>query len=197
MARKDSFHDEIYTDPRTGMQYRVDYYADHGYTPPHENEDGHGVVVELDYAHDDEGEIETRREWGSLTEEAAMRMAAYRELHHDRTGYVYYDVIASINKAIREWGCKPEDAPAAVESDYEYLRGWYQDDWHYMTIQVTKLDEDGEETDDYQIVGGYESLMLEPENRADLNTILRDMAHEVEWAIRKRLHEGQQELSFA
>lgn len=192
---RDSFHDEIYTDPHTGMQYRVDYYADHDSGPPQRVSDGHGVVTEQGYDLSDPEVRELIAE--SATEDMAMRMPLFKLLHANRGHFLYYDTVASISKAIHEWGCKPEEAPAAVEQDYEYLRGWYDNDWHYMTIQVTKLDENGEETDDYQIVGGYESLMLEPENRADLSTILADMAHEVEYAASRRLHENQLELSFA
>ena len=70
----------------------------------------------------------------------------------DRRKYRYYDFAEAVNLARRDgWDTKPygtrkpgERAHAAVMADYNYLRQWCDQQWHYCGIVVTLLDADGE-----------------------------------------------------
>jgi hypothetical protein len=87
-----------------------------------------------------------------------------------------------------------------VEKDYAYLKGWYDDDWHWLTVGVAPLDEDGEVLEhDREYCGGYESTILnsDEDNRAYKREAINDKIGEIEWAIKKALHKGQMELAFA
>ncbi len=189
----DEFDSKDYTHPQSGLRYRARFYYDSDMRAPQYEHDGHGVVTEQGFDLRDPEVNELIAE--SATDDMAMRMPLFKLLHAGRGHFLYYDTVASINKAINEWGCTPEEAPAAVEHDYEYLREWYQDDWHWMYITLTKLDNDGEETKHTYSLGGYESLLLDDEG--EINTILAEMAHDLEYELRAELHRNQLELSFA
>lgn len=184
----DEIHSMDYTEPKSGLKYRARFYADYDMRSPHEEHDGHGVIEHLSRS------VEGILEDDELSDDLRMRLPLFRELYYVRGCYTYYDVIASINKLVTVWGCSPEDAPAQVERDFEYLRGWYRNEWHWMWISLTKLDEDGEETDDCTSCGGFESMLLDEEE--ELSSVLCDMAWEIESNIRAELHKNQMELSF-
>jgi hypothetical protein len=132
--------DEITINGRT-YTVKTKYDTDAG--PPWEEEDGHGIVTEW-----------TRRD----------KHPGERVLITDSHGYDrrYYDVAATMRIARRDgWGVGPDciaalrqrlgRAPtagqllaAAVDLDYDYLRGWCRDDWCYVGVIVTEL-ESGEE----------------------------------------------------
>ncbi|WP_217468778.1 hypothetical protein, partial [Staphylococcus aureus] len=42
---------------------------------------------------------------------------------------------------------KRQQAAKAARADFEYLRAWCQDEWYWVGIIVTLLDEDGNKTD--------------------------------------------------
>lgn len=44
----------------------------------------------------------------------------------------------------------------AVRRDFDYLRGWANDQWHWQWIKVEMLDEEGESTDIEDSLGGVE-----------------------------------------
>jgi len=86
----------------------------------------------------------------------------------------YYDVQATIAKATKEsWGLSAEALDAlrqtqdheptckeiiaeAVERDFEYLHAWCNDQWRYVCLHVTLLDENEELTDYEEYLGGVE-----------------------------------------
>lgn len=184
----DEIHSMDYTEPKSGLKYRAKFYADYDMQSPHEEHDGHGVVEHLNRSVEDIlGDEDI-----NLSDDLRMRLPLFRELYYERGSYTYYDVIGSINRAVSEWGCKPEDAQAAVDQDFEYLRGWYQNEWHWMYITLTKLDEDGKATEDCTSCGGYESMLLDGEQ--ELSSVLCGMAWEIESNIRAELHKNQLEL---
>lgn len=39
-----------------------------------------------------------------------------------------------------------------VEKDFAYLKGWYDDDWFWLTVGVAPIDEDGEIMEDYRSI---------------------------------------------
>jgi hypothetical protein len=129
-----------------------------------------------------------------------------RQLSHASNRYdsgLYYDVLASLHLARTEWGVEPERCMDVVEKDFTYLKGWYNDDWCWLTVGVAPLDADGEIDEDHrEYCGGYESTILdtygvEAENNAKYREeIIDDKIHEVEWTMRKELHKNQLELDL-
>lgn len=106
--------------------YLVEWVYDEHCGPPWENSDGHGVVSDWVTRDKKPGEL-------VLAEGRGRRR--------------YYDLAATMKIAKRdgwnaepyEWPTKNEQAHAAVMADYEYLRRWCNDEWHYCGIVVTKL----------------------------------------------------------
>jgi hypothetical protein len=211
----DVFHTETYTHA-SGKQYHVEWSYDHGHGAPHEDYEGHGVVVELDFDPTDEEEVESHLEYNFdvdddelLAEQARlsmMRVLRFRHGRHDKL--VCYDVMATMTRAreegwgmSKEWKAKHPDATeqdiimAAINEDFKYLEGWYDDEWHWCTIGVAPLDEDGEPIEEHRAYcGGYESTILDHDQTAYRTEIIEDQIHEVEWSIRQELHKGQMEL---
>jgi hypothetical protein len=86
-----------------------------------------------------------------------------------------------------------------VEKDFAYLKGWYDDDWFWLTVGVAPLDDDGDPVeDDREFCGGYESTILnsDEDNCRYKAEVINDQISQVEWTIKKRLHKGQLELAF-
>ena len=184
----DEIHSMDYTEPKSGLKYRAKFYADYDMQSPHEEHDGHGVIEHLGRSVEDILDDEGM----SLSDDLRMRLPLFRELDHDRGDYIYYDVNASVNKLVTAWGCPVDDAPAQVDKDFEYLRGWYHNQWHWMWISLTKLDEDGEETTGYTSLGGFESMLID--DAEELSSVLCNMAWDIESNIRAELHKNQLEL---
>ena len=181
-----------YIHPVTQREYTISFSPDEYLDAPHLAMDGHGVVLTLD--HDLDRYDYINNEYDELTDEDKMRMALYRKLGPsiNTWDYVYYDYIGSLQRAINEWGCTEAEAPAVVEQDYRYLRGWYQGEWHWMVITATTVVDGVEFTNS---IGGYESNI---EYESDtLNEILLEITHEIEHQIREKYYAGQLELAFA
>lgn len=150
------------TETRTapcGARYLVEWAYDEDSGAPETEADGHGVVVELHYDPEEFEDDRTASDGDDM--EQAIRHKLMRRLsRHDRLahryGVKYYDVWATRAKAKAEgWGVtnptglSPDEIiDAAVEADFKYLYGWYNDHWHWCGITVTLLDtdEDGEES---------------------------------------------------
>lgn len=110
-------------------------------TLPWKNADGHGVVTEWERRDKRPGE------WILCTD------------RHDKR---FYDHAETMRIAKRDgWGLTPEHvaelgrklgrtptdgdiAAEAVRRDYEYLRGWCNDEWSYVGVCVCALDDEGE-----------------------------------------------------
>jgi hypothetical protein len=86
-----------------------------------------------------------------------------------------------------------------VEKDFAYLKGWYDDDWFWLTIGVAPLDEDGKPMEDHrEYCGGYESTMInDPECRSDVVSAIEDRIWEIDRLHKSRLFRNQLELCFA
>ena len=78
-------------------------------------------------------------------------------LHSNRGDYWLYDYQGAVQKAKADgWGCrspsegltKSQIAAQAVDEDMTFLRGFLQDDWGYVGIICTAVDDDGEEIDE-------------------------------------------------
>lgn len=196
----DSYHTEIYTH-KSGKKYHVCWYYDYDFGSPLENGDGYGVTERMSWNPTDEEQLEQHLLDYEPELEEETRLRLMRKLdsaasHWDKG--LYYDVLSSLHKAKTEWGVAPERCMEVVEKDFAYLKGWYNDDWHWLTIGVAPIDEDGEiMEDDREYCGGYESTILSDteENIAYRTEVINDQISQVEWMLKKELHKGQLELA--
>lgn len=119
-----------------GHKFRAKLYMDEDMGPPWKEHDGHGPVSD----------------WTRRSKEPGERV-----LNKDRDYYRYYDFKEAVEIAKRDgWGApkgtfhpdakptKGQIAAAAAEWDFEFLRGWCNDDWHWCGIVVHLLDDDGD-----------------------------------------------------
>lgn len=126
-----------------GREFRINIVDDEDSGAPWDRADGHGVVSD----------------WTTRDKRPGERV-----LNTDRSSKRYYDVQASIAIAKRDgWdaqpygGTKGERAARAVDADFEYLRRWCNDQWRYVGVVVTLLDEDGEDAGESESLWGIES----------------------------------------
>lgn len=109
-----------------GHTWTIEWIADHDSAAPWESEDGHGPVSDWTGRDKRPGEL---------------------ILHADRGSRRYYDFQAAVkqaraegwNVAPYEWPTKGVQANNAAWTDFERLRDWCNDGWHYCGITV-KLD---------------------------------------------------------
>lgn len=199
--RNDIYHQETYTH-KNGKSYHVCWYYDHDFGSPLENGDGYGVTERLDWNPTDEEQLEQHLcdYEPELEEETRLRLMRRLDTPSNRYGSsLYYDVLSSLHLARTEWGVAPERCMEVVEKDFAYLKGWYDDDWFWLTVGVAPLDEDGEPMEDHrEFCGGYESTILnsDEENRRYKAEVINDQIGQVEWMLKKELHKGQLELEL-
>ena len=178
--RNDIYHQETYTH-KNGKTYHVCWYYDHDYGSPLENGDCYGVTERLDWNPTDEEQLEQHLcdYEPELEEETRLRLMRQlcRPDYWSAPG-LYYDVLSSLHVAKTEWGIDdPVKAMEVVEKDFAYLKGWYDDDWFWLTIGVAPLDDDGEPVeDDREFCGGYESTILnsDEDNRRYKTEVIND-----------------------
>lgn len=135
-----------------GREFEVRFYYDDDADRPWERCDGHGPVRK----------IRARDE--KYPGERIMTSG-------ERNAYIWaYDVAKATRIARREgWGLSEQDAAdlarrlkrqptrgdiaaEAVRRDFDFLRGWVCDQWHYMGVTVLPIGADGEpdEADEYR-----------------------------------------------
>lgn len=150
-----------------GRTFRVEFPFDDSHAAPWKECDGHGEVSE----------------WTTRDKSPGERV-----LHSDRQSKRFYDVQSTTAIARRDgWGLGDDDKAklaqrlgreptrgdivvAAVDRDFEYLRGWCNDEWHYCGV-VVRLDEDVSES---------ESLWgIENNDYAYCESVARDLADEI------------------
>lgn len=152
-----------------GTSVRVKYFHDGDREPPWED-DGHGPVRKTAKRH---------REYGD-------KRPGERPLNQpDRNEYqFYYDWQAAVKEARKDgWNTEPYDAPnrvlRAVQSDFDFLRGYLSDQWHYVGIEVQLLDQDGEPVGDADSCWGFETWKdYHKEAARDMATMLVSSNHE-------------------
>lgn len=167
--------DTIETDYK-GYTIRVKVYHDPDMGPPWEEHDGHGIVSD----------------W-----ETRDKRPGERVLCSDRNSHRFYDFAATMKKAKEEgWGCgvhpggetckcgkrhktHGECLACAVEQDFEHLRGWCNDDWHWVGYESEILDADGTliDTGEIDSCWGYDDakyMVEEAQGNAEA-TIDRDI----------------------
>jgi hypothetical protein len=218
----DIYHEETYTH-KNGKKYHVCWYHDYDYGSPLENGDGYGETVRMDWNPTNEEQLEQHiadnededEEGEGIELEEHTRLTMMRQLSRPYNRYdsgLYYDVLSSLHKAREEgWGMgakwkaanpdatREQELMAAVDADFKHLKGWYDDDWHWLTVGVAPLDEDDEPMeDDREYCGGYESTILDDDedNRAYKREAIENKIHDIEWALKKELHKNQLELDL-
>jgi hypothetical protein len=163
MKACDKYHSETRDCSRTGLSYVVNFYYDADMTPPDVLNDGHGVVLDQDdYQSVQDSLAYAEEENTDEAVELRLRVDMMQRLDDQalRSWPRYYDVWMSLQKARKEqWnGADSTDhnaLMAAVNADYDYLRGWYTADWWWAVIEVMPLDDEGEPMEQYaQGLGG-------------------------------------------
>ena len=198
----DTVHTEIYAH-KNGKKYSVVWYYDNDSGSPLED-DGYGVTERLDWNPTDSMSIEQWVEDDEPGIEEETRMRMMRMLCRASNRYdsgLYYDVLSTLHMARKEWGITdPVKAMEVVEKDYKFLKGWFDDDWHWLTLSVAPLDENDEPIeDDREYCSRYESTILDDHNESSREykvEAIENQIGSVEWAIRQRLHKNQLQLDL-
>ena len=197
----DTVPTEIYTH-KSGKKYSVCWYFDNDSGSPLED-DGYGVTERLDFDPTNERQMDAYIEdyEPRLEEETRLRLMRVLENPHRHYGSgLYYDVLSTLHMAGKEWGiADPVKAMEVIEKDYKFLKGWYDDDWHWLTLGVAPLDEDDEPIeDDREYCSRYESTILDSndESREYRVDAIENQIGSVEWAIHQRLHKDQLQLDL-
>ena len=139
---------------------RVAVERDDCMEPPWENADGHGPVSDWTHYQPNCG--------------IGSKAPGQRVLCSDGGMVRFYDYAAAMELARKDgWGLAPdrlaalerglgrkatagEIRAAAVDHDFEFLRGWCNDQWEYVSVKVVLEDEDCREISSDSI-GGVES----------------------------------------
>lgn len=147
-----------------GMNFVIHLEHDEISGPPWEECDGHGEVTKWTCRGKGPGEM-------MLCEDSGDKR--------------YYDFAGAVQKARDErWGAPDwmdreiyhsngAIAHDAALADFEYLRAWCNNDWEYVYLTVTLLDEDGDEIEDCsESLGGVENI-----NREHVIETARELAY--------------------
>lgn len=132
-----------------GKQFRVTFPYDERTSEPWREFDCHGPVTDW-----------TRRD----------KAPGELVLTSDRGSRRYYDFQEACKIARTVWGfTSREEAAQAARRDYERLRDWCANHWHFVIVSVELLDDDGDMID-RETLGGVES---------DCGDYLETLAHEL------------------
>lgn len=146
------------------MQHRGKLFAittepDSCYGAPWDEHDGHGPVTAWTTRSKHPGEL---------------------VINKDRGRARYYDFAEACRIARRDgWDAEPynagtetkrQQAAKAARADFEYLRRWSNDEWHWVVLTVELLDTEGEPTGTMLNLFGLES---------DAEGYIREIAHEL------------------
>lgn len=101
--------------------------------------DGHGDVVEI----------------VNYPGERVLKRPGERVLHRNGRTVWLYDWQDAARKARKDWGAT--DIQAAVQADFDRMRGWLNDDWWWVGVCVQQLDKDGCPTGEVESLWGIES----------------------------------------
>lgn len=134
-----------------GHTYTVETEYDLYNDPPWEQCDGYGVVSDFESRPKHPGErilANSHRGCNRYYDvQATMRIAR-------RDGWgLSADELAELTQCLRRAPTRRQITARAVDLDFEHLRGWCNDEWHYITVTVTDLD-----TGKYESTGGIEDI---------------------------------------
>lgn len=131
------------THEQDGHTYRVEWFYDEDHGAPWDEHDGHGTVSDWTTRDKRPGEL---------------------VLSQDRSLKRFYDFQGAVAQAKKDgwntepytWPSKGAQAVAAVLADFNHLKDWCDDRWHWCGIRVTLLDEEGEPTQHDAALWGIE-----------------------------------------
>ena len=136
-----SYRLESFDFDHVGKTFLAEIYTDDDMGAPWENSDCHGIVSD----------------W-----ETRSKLPGEWVLCEDRRSRRFYDAQETMKKARAEnWGLsepalaklceslgrqatRGEIVAASVRADFEFLRGWCNDEWHYVVVCVRATDDDGD-----------------------------------------------------
>ena len=144
------------------LTFSVKFEHDQDAGAPWENSEGHGTVT---------GWVSRDKLPGELV------------LNTDRNSKRFYDFAEACKIALRDgWDAAPhndgteskrQQAAKAARADFEYLRQWCANQWEYVGVIVTLLDDEGEETE-------VSDSLWSVESRDDYaETVARELADEL------------------
>ena len=183
-----------------GRKYRIDWHYDDTSGRPEDESDGHGVCADLNFDPADFGEDHDPED-GELDMEEVVRHKMMRVLSRAyRRGGVYrvYDVWETMKHAKAEgwrslkWEAEHPNATeeeklmAAVDADFNYLQGWYNDDWHWCGITVMLLDDEGDPTGDEASLWGLCS-----DDDEYHEEVIKDLVSEIRRQVKREAEKGQ------
>lgn len=146
------------------LTFSVSFEHDHDHGAPWDNEEGHGPVT------------------GWVTRD---KLPGELVLNSNRNSKRFYDFAEACRIALRDgWDAAPyhegsetkrQQAAKAARADYEIMRAWCNDQWRYVGVVVTLLDDDGNDTEVRDSLWGVSDLDGNAENEA--RTIAYELAH--------------------
>jgi hypothetical protein len=187
-----------------GKDYRVEWEYDEHNGAPEVESDGYGVVADMDYdpaeyLDDYDYEVNGEPDMEEVIRHQMMRpLQRYVRYMHARK---YYDVWETMKRAKKDgWrdlkfelenpdATEEQKLMGAVDADYDYLRGWYEDDWHWCCITVIALDKEGDDT------GHEESLCgICSDDKEHHEEVIRDLTQQIEYHVKIEATKDQMEL---
>ena len=181
-----------------GLRYDIEWSYDNDTGSPIEFDSG--IVVTFNFDVLDPEELDEYIADAGVSFEEETRLRLIRPLRISRFGSsLYYDYFSTLDKARTEWGCNTtEDAVESVERDYEYLRSWYNDEWHWLTLSAAPIDEETDEILEQfrAYIGGFESTILDGSDKEFKKEAIADIIQEAEYNRKREANPMQKELSF-
>ena len=184
-----------------GRKYRIDWHYDDTFGRPERESDGHGVCADINFDPKTFGEDHDPED-GELDLEEVVRHKMMRVLDtasRRQTWYRVYDVWETMKMAKQDgwrdlkWEAEHPNATeeeklmAAVDADFNYLQGWYDDDWHWCGITVMLLGDEGDDTEHEESLWGLCSDDAEYHEE-----VIKDLVTQIESVVRK---EAEKEVS--
>ena len=183
-----------------GRKYRIEWQYDDTSGRPEGESDGHGMCADINFDPTTFGEDHDPED-GELDLEEVVRHQMMRVLSRaDRRGGYWrvYDVWETMKVAKAngwrdlKWEAEHPNATeeerlmAAVDADFNYLQGWYDDDWHWCGITVILLDEEGDPTGDEASLWGLCSDDAERHEE-----VIADLVSEIQRQVKREAEKGQ------
>lgn len=181
-----------------GRKYRIEWQYDDTSGRPEGESDGHGVCADINFDPKTFGEDP---EDGELDLEEVVRHKMMRVLDtasRRQTWYRVYDVwetmkVAKANgwrdlkwEAEHPNATEEEKLMAAVDADFNYLQGWYDDDWHWCGITIMLLDEEGDDTEHEASLWGLTSDDAEYHEE-----VIKELVSEIQRQVKREAEKGQ------
>lgn len=186
-----------------GRKYRIEWQYDDTFGRPEGESDGHGVCADINFDPKTFGEDHDPED-GELDLEEVVRHKMMRVLDtasRRQTWYRVYDVWETMKVAKADgwrdlkWEAEHPNATeeeklmAAVDADFNYLKGWYNDDWHWCGITVILLDEEGDPTEDEASLWGLCS-----DDDECHEEVIKELVSEIQRQVKREAEKGQTPL---